>query len=191
MSLLGLFKRNAPVPPASQRSTTYQGRQFEIFVEGRLRRAPRSWRDDMFECYYSGVQRNTVFEIIKREKKIYSAQIDICCRLDHFYNFKDKYGLFELKYSNELAITEAAVAQLMRSCCNLERRQSSIQVVPMAVITNKDFTRGAKELAAQHSIRLIDSNELTRMSEDNIDSVIKSINVRDYSTKPNYVHIHV
>ena len=180
MSFLGLFES-----PPKQKSRTCQGTQFEIFVE------------KLFRHYYSGIQRNTVFEVRRGKQKIHTSQIDICCNLGHFYSLKDKYGLFELKYSNEFTINEDAVGQLLRSCYNLARRQSRIEVEPVAVVTNRDFTSGARGLAAKYNVRLINGKELQIMrdekswfSKQTIDEEIRAVNVRRYRTAPNYVHVH-
>jgi hypothetical protein len=185
MSFLGLFD------PPIQKNRTYQGTQFEIFVE------------QLFRHYYSGIMRNTVFEVHDGKNKQYSTQIDICCRLGRFYNLKDKYGLFELKFSNEFTINEDAIAQLLRSCNTLEALQSKIHVEPVAVVTNKDFTKGACGLAEKHSVKLINGEDLWEMytkahkiravfdPDPSIDDKIRKINVHSYRTAPNYVHIRM
>lgn len=167
-----------------QRNRTRQGTQFEIFVE------------KLFRHFYSRVQRNTVFEMLdSRDRRVCSAQIDISSRI--FSVFKDTYGLFELKYSNGFTINEDAVSQLYGACQRLNR-QSMVDLKPVAVVTNKDFTSNARALAEKYSIGLINGDALQKMhdktcwfSKPSIESVIREIKVSDYSTKPNYVHIHV
>jgi hypothetical protein len=169
---------------AAQVNRTRQGMQFEIFVEG------------LFRHYHKGVQRNTVFELLdSRDRRVCSAQIDISSKI--FSLFKDTYGLFELKHSSEFTINEDAVNQLYDAYKRISR-QSMVNLKPVAVVTNKDFTSGAYALAEKYSIQMINGAALQKMydktcwfSKPSIESVIKSIRVSDYSTKPNYVHISV
>ncbi len=185
MSFLELFD------PPVQKNRTYQGAQFEIFVE------------QLFKHHYSGILRNTVFEVHDNKNRHYSTQIDLCCRLDRFYSLKDKYGLFELKFSSEATINADAVVQLLRSCNTLETLQSKIHVEPVGVVTNRDFSKGACALAEKHNVKLINGEDLWEMytkahrikgffdPDPSIDDKIRKINVRSYRTAPNYVHIRV
>lgn len=170
---------------------TIQGTQFEIFVE------------DVFRHYYKSVMRNTVFQVLRGKRKVCFAQIDLCCSLSHFYSLKDKYGLFELKHSNRAGIDEDAVDQLLRSCDRLDKMQSMIAVEPVAVVTNRGFTSGARSLAEKRNVRLINGDDLREMytkahcirnlidPNPSIDDKIRSIRVDDFRTAPNYVHVHI
>jgi hypothetical protein len=183
MSLSGVLKRH------EQPSNKEQGTQFEIFIE------------ELFRHNYPKIWRNTVFEVSRSGKKIYTTQIDICCRLDRFYSLKDRYGLFELKYSNESAIGEDAVKQLMGSQSNLSRMQSKITVVPVAVVTNREFTTSAYKLAEKHNVQMINGKELWDMytkthyvrtlfdPDPSIDDKIRAVDVTRHMTAPNYIHI--
>lgn len=156
MSLLGWSQS-----PPKKRSATYKGTRFEIFVENVFR----------YCGDYSSILRNTVFRIKQDEaskKNLYSSQIDICCRLDPRYNRviylkKHRYGLFELKYSSASPVDEGAVNQLLSSCDSLAKEQQYVGVEPMAVVTNKVFTSGARKLAEEHNLKLIDGEELDYM----------------------------
>ncbi|MEM4240343.1 MAG: restriction endonuclease [Candidatus Woesearchaeota archaeon] len=167
-----------------------QGTQFEIFVE------------NLFRHYYSGIERNTIYTLVgSRREKIASVQIDISCSLRPFELkwgllplIRTRKGLFELKYSNGFTINEDAVNQLY-SAYSLLRRQSNVGFKPMAVVTNKDFTQGAYELAEQYGIELIPGGTLRQMYEKYSDlpmeSCIRSIRITDYRTKPHHMTLEV
>lgn len=169
------------VGAACEETAKRQGTQFEIFVE------------QLFRHYYSGIERNTIYTLVgSRKEKIAAVQVDISRKL--FPILKDRIGLYELKYSNGFTINEDAVNQLYDTY-RLLRHQSLVSFKPVAVVTNKDFTSGAYELAGKYGIELIPGSVLRQMhekcSKTPMEACIRSIRIRDHCTKPNHVTLEV
>lgn len=121
------------------------GRKFEVWSEG------------LFNHFGYNVQRDVTYVIRNRKKPVTKVQVDLQFN-ERKYLRKNLY-VMELKYSSNWLVSEEAVKQLVRGS-EILNRHLKVPVHPFAVVTNKTYTKEARDHAERHGIKLYDTDDL-------------------------------